>query len=261
MNSALIRERHIDWVVTKDSGIEGGFEAKCRAAAAQGVRLVVVQRPSEPDGMSVTELLEFVLARSLGKPECPAPLSTPSLPVPSPSSPPPLASGSSPGGACTALPPLQSCFPAFLRLGGRTVLVIGGGTVALRRVRTLLAFDCAIEVIAPELAPGLDELVNGHPPRIKVHRRTYRQGDCHAVLVTTATNDQAVNHAVAQECNAKGIPVSVADDRDESDFLFPAVAVAGTLVAGLSSGGRDHALVRRVARGLRTLLEQEGSRT
>lgn len=50
-------------------------------------------------------------------------------------------------------------FPLFVDLEGRQVLVVGGGKIAVRRVRTLLEFGCEITVVSPEVCEELREKV------------------------------------------------------------------------------------------------------
>jgi siroheme synthase (precorrin-2 oxidase/ferrochelatase) len=75
--------------------------------------------------------------------------------------------------------------------------------------------------------------------------------------VVAATNNRGVNRAIARECAARDIPVSVADCGEESTFYFPAVAIHNTLVAGVSSCGQDHHRVREAAAAIREVLRNE----
>ena len=85
---------------------------------------------------------------------------------------------------------------------------------------------------------------------VRWERRTYRSGDlAGAFLAVAATDDRAVNRQVGEEARALGIPVSVADCREECSFFFPAVCEGGGVTAGLvSRGGRDHGRTARAAR-------------
>ena len=59
LNAALLRQYGIAWLVTKDGGAAGGFPEKVRAAAACGVRLIVLRRPEET-GVGMEELLREI---------------------------------------------------------------------------------------------------------------------------------------------------------------------------------------------------------
>ena len=139
-------------------------------------------------------------------------------------------------------------FPLFIDLSGQKVVLVGGGTIAARRIATLRLFGCQITVISPELkcsAEGLD-----------YHARAYMPGDLEgAALAVAATNDREVNHAVWEEAQALGIPISVADCEAECGFYFPAICTGENLVAGVVSTGKDHHRTARAAREIRKVLE------
>ncbi len=141
------------------------------------------------------------------------------------------------------------CFPLFLSLEGRTVAVIGGGSVAARRVEKLLPFGCAVTVVAPEGTAMLAALAA--EKKIRWLRRPYRTGDCAgAFLVLAATGDPAVNQTVCREAKALGIPVNTADDKAACDFYFPGLVVTEELVIGVTASGKDHGLVKRTVEEL-----------
>ena len=142
-----------------------------------------------------------------------------------------------------------SHFPLFVDLTGRPCVIVGGGAIAARRAEVLARFGGAVTVIAPTWRGG----VSG----VRWERRTYRSGDLDgASLAVAATDDRAVNRQVGEEARALGIPVSVADCREECSFFFPAVCEGGGVTAGLvSRGGRDHGRTARAARAVRKTLE------
>ena len=113
---------------------------------------------------------------------------------------------------------------------------MGGGAVACRRAEVLSRFGAEVTVIAPPTCRG------GVPGGSAGSGGRYFPGDLDgAFLAVAATDDRAVNRAVGEEARALGIPVSVADCREECTFFFPAVCQGGGLVAGVvSRGGGDH---------------------
>ena len=88
-------------------------------------------------------------------------------------------------------------------------------------------------------------------------KRPYQSGDlAGAVLAVAATDDRAVNRRVGEDARALGIPVSVADRREECTFLFPAVCLGEELVAGVVSANNDHKAVARAAAAIRETLKE-----
>ena len=151
-------------------------------------------------------------------------------------------------------------FPLFQNIEGRFALIVGGGSIALRRTRTLLRFACRLRIIAERPRDELAALALEHRGRIVLEQRPFCPGDCAAageapVFAVAATNNRGVNRAVALECAAAGIPVSVADCKEESTFYFPAIITNRRVVSGVSSGGLDHKAVKETAARIRVALE------
>jgi uroporphyrin-III C-methyltransferase/precorrin-2 dehydrogenase/sirohydrochlorin ferrochelatase len=126
-----------------------------------------------------------------------------------------------------------------LRLAGRRVTIIGGGTVAARRVPALLDSGADVVIISPELSPLLAE--SAAAGRVSWTQRGYAPGDCAgAWLVGACTSDPDVNSAVADEADAAGIWCVRADDAAASRAWTPASGTAGDVRVGVLSGEPRH---------------------
>ena len=124
-------------------------------------------------------------------------------------------------------------FPFFVDLTGREGLVVGGGTVALRKVEKLLPYGPRLTVAAPEPVPEL-----GSCPELTLLRRRFGPELLEGMaFVIAATDDPAVNREVSALCRERGIPVNVVDDPDGCTFLFPALVKWGDLSVGISTAG------------------------
>ncbi len=135
---------------------------------------------------------------------------------------------------------LDTAYPVNLLLAGRPCLVVGGGTVAARKVEGLLACDARVHVVSPVV----DDEIRGWP-EVTVDQRPYRKGDVDGRwLVISATDSPAVNQAVYLDCEEAGIWVCGADDPDHCSFTLPSVVRRGTLVVTVSTGGRSPAMAR-----------------
>src|SRR4051812_14153212 len=127
-------------------------------------------------------------------------------------------------------------YPVGLRLSGRRVVVVGGGQVAHRRVAGLLEARALVTVVSPELTPALEALVG--PGSVTWHPRRYVDGDlAGAWYAVAATDDPAVNAAVAAEADQHRVFCARADDRSASSVWTPAVGRQGDLVVGVHGGG------------------------
>jgi uroporphyrin-III C-methyltransferase / precorrin-2 dehydrogenase / sirohydrochlorin ferrochelatase len=133
-----------------------------------------------------------------------------------------------------------------LRLAGRRVTIIGGGTVASRRIPALLDSGADVVVISPELSPLLREFAAAG--RIRWIERGYAHGDCAgAWLVGACSSDPGVNSAVAEEADAAGIWCVRADDAAASRAWTPAAGQAGDVRVGVLSGDPRHSTELRDA--------------
>ncbi|MGH9136035.1 MAG: precorrin-2 dehydrogenase/sirohydrochlorin ferrochelatase family protein [Acidimicrobiales bacterium] len=129
-------------------------------------------------------------------------------------------------------------YPVNLLLGGRPVLVVGGGRVALQKVRGLLDAGAAVTVVAPEVADDIAAL-----PGVTVHDRPYQRNEVVGYrLVVAATGDPSVNQAVFDDGEAAGVWVNSADDPDRCSVTLPARVRRGDLLVTVSTGGRSPAL-------------------
>ncbi|MGY2074700.1 uroporphyrinogen-III C-methyltransferase [Blastococcus sp. SYSU DS0828] len=133
-------------------------------------------------------------------------------------------------------PESGTVYPVGLRLRDRPVVVVGGGRVAHRRVAGLLEARARVTVVSPEVTPALESLAAAGSTTW--HRRPYRPGDLDgAWYAVAATDDPAVNAAVAEEAERARIFCARADDRAASSVWTPAIGRQGDLVVGVHGGG------------------------
>jgi uroporphyrin-III C-methyltransferase / precorrin-2 dehydrogenase / sirohydrochlorin ferrochelatase len=144
-------------------------------------------------------------------------------------------------------------FPLFADLRGRPCLVVGGGEVALRKVRLLLEAGAAVTVNAPDLHPVLSEWrqagrlshePGGFRPELLAGR----------VLAIAATDERAINRQVWAEGERRGVLVNSVDDPEASSFIVPAIVDRSPLIVAISSGGAAPVLARRLRQWLETVL-------
>ena len=147
-------------------------------------------------------------------------------------------------------------YPVFLEMKDRPCLVVGGGTVAERKVEGLLASGARVTVISPELTPTLAALKQDG--RLHHVARPYREGDLegHEVAVV-ATDDGAANADVAREGRQRRVWVNAVDDPANCDFILPSVIRRGDVVIAASTGGASPALARRLREELEAFLSED----
>jgi len=134
-------------------------------------------------------------------------------------------------------------YPVFLDLTDRRCLVVGGGTVAERRVESLLEAGAAVTLVSPTLTPALAALAAAG--RIRHVARAYEPGDlAGAALAFTAADDPAVSPVVAREARERGVWLNAADEPLHCDFILPGLVRRGVLTVAVGSGGASPALTR-----------------
>ncbi|KHF43539.1 uroporphyrin-III C-methyltransferase / precorrin-2 dehydrogenase / sirohydrochlorin ferrochelatase [Saccharomonospora viridis] len=148
---------------------------------------------------------------------------------------------------------------AGLRLAGRKVVVVGGGTVAQRRLPRLLAAGAAVELVAPHTTPSVQALAESK--ELVWHPRPYRAGDLDGAWYALACSDDAnVNAAVAAEAERARIFCVRADAGEHGTAVTPATGYHDGLLVGVLSGApRRSAAVRdAVLDGVRSGLILDG---
>lgn len=136
----------------------------------------------------------------------------------------------------TALPP--AIYPLALDIRGQRCVIVGGGAVAERKARGLLASGGTVTVFAPEVTAGLAALAR--EGSLTHERRSYAAGDLTgARLAFAATNRREVNAAVTADARALGVLLSVADRPAEGHFILPATSRRGGFTIAVFTSGRS----------------------
>jgi len=134
----------------------------------------------------------------------------------------------------------QPLYPVNLVLAGRPCLVVGGGRVALTKVRGLVEAGAHVTVVAPELDPALAALA---AEGVTIERRVYRRGEVAGYrFAVAATGDPEVNQAVYDDGEAAGVWVNAADDPERCSAILPARIRQGRLTVTISTGGHSPAV-------------------
>lgn len=150
-------------------------------------------------------------------------------------------------------------YPAILLLEGRLAVVIGGGRVAERKVRTLLDAGAKVRVVAAD--PTREVRGRAERGEIELIERRYEEGDlAGSAVVVAATDDEAANRGVFAEATARGIPVNVVDNTSLCTFIAPSIVRRGDLVVAISTGGAAPALAVRIRERLEREFGEEYAR-
>ncbi|HKY67979.1 MAG TPA: bifunctional precorrin-2 dehydrogenase/sirohydrochlorin ferrochelatase [Acidimicrobiales bacterium] len=143
------------------------------------------------------------------------------------------------------MPVDEPLYPVNLVLAGRPCLVVGGGRVALTKVRGLVDAGAVVTVVAPDIDPEVAALA------ASAEARAYRPGEATAYrFVIAATGDPAVNQQVYDDGEAAGVWVNSADDPQRCSAILPARVRRGRLLLTVSTGGHSPAVAAWVRKRL-----------
>ncbi len=149
----------------------------------------------------------------------------------------------------------MSYYPVFLDIKNKQCVVVGGGTVALRKVNMLLDHAAQVTVISPQLCSELDTMAES---TISLIHREYQSGDLKgAFVVVAATNDPVINEQIAGEASDRGILINIVDVPALSNFIVPSYLRRGDLTIAVSTSGKSPALSRKIRTKLEDAFEQE----
>jgi uroporphyrin-III C-methyltransferase/precorrin-2 dehydrogenase/sirohydrochlorin ferrochelatase len=154
-----------------------------------------------------------------------------------------------------ALAESSRLFPLFADLRGRRVLVVGAGSVAVRKIRALLDTGAAIAVIALHAAPDVSALASEGRIDLAIAAFDEMHLD-QAWFVIAATNDAATNARIAAAAEARRVFANVVDDSALSNVQLPAVVNRGRLQVAISSAGAAPMLARHLRAQIETLLDE-----
>ena len=150
----------------------------------------------------------------------------------------------------------MNLFPLFLKLDGRKCVVVGAGSIGAPKIESLLRAGGEVTVVAPEAQPAIAAL--SREKRIQWIERAFVAGDLDgALLVVAATNQKAVNQAVAEAARAAGILCNSVDDPPDCDFYYGSVVERGALQVAISTAGKSPALAQRLREELSALIPED----
>ena len=149
----------------------------------------------------------------------------------------------------------SNLFSIEVNLEGKNVLVVGGGRIALRKVKTLLPTGARITVVAPQFDPEFDALKSGESASsITLKNRPYEPLDLRGIFMVFICTDQpAVNAQVSNDARARRILVNNACDYLDGDFIVPARMDFGENIAvTVSTQGRAPSLAKKLKQKIQT---------
>ncbi len=126
-------------------------------------------------------------------------------------------------------------FPFFIDIKDKKCLIVGGGSVAFRKIQKLIPYEPEIHVVAERISSAIMGISYSG---LSYEERAFSDSDIDGNYFVIAASDNAeVNHRIASLCGEKGILVNVVDSKDDCGFIFPSLFKRGSLSAGITTCG------------------------
>jgi uroporphyrin-III C-methyltransferase/precorrin-2 dehydrogenase/sirohydrochlorin ferrochelatase len=145
-------------------------------------------------------------------------------------------------------PPVPALFPAFLRLSGKRVLVVGAGPVAASKLKALLDAEADVTVVAPQVHADIEA------SPVTIHRRPFEVSDLAGVWYVVAAAPPEINRAVSAAAAERHLFVNAVDDPPNASVYLGAIVKREGVTLAISTSGRAPALAGLLREGLERLL-------
>ena len=137
----------------------------------------------------------------------------------------------------------------FMKLEGRSCLVVGAGAVGEPKISSLITAGASVRVVALQATAAVAEWAQCGA--ITWEARAFNSSDLDSIfLVIAATNSSDMNAAIFHQARQRNILCNVVDDPEHCDFYYPAVVRRGDLQLAISTNGQSPALAQRIRREL-----------
>ena len=147
----------------------------------------------------------------------------------------------------------MSYFPAFLKLEGKKILIVGGGNIAYEKLMHLLDFTDEIDLIAQEFSQEMLQKIE--QKHLHYETRAYQEGDiADYAVVIIAVDDIALQDAIYKESQKYKCLCNAVDSVDYCDFIFPSYIKKEDLTIAVSTSGASPAMAKHLRRYLQELI-------
>ena len=149
-------------------------------------------------------------------------------------------------------------FPFFIDIEQKKCLVVGGGTVALRKVEVLLPYGAILIVVAPSIHEDIIAMAKEDSSQLVLNKREFEDKDLDGIdFCIAATQDEELNNRISSICKQKNILVNVVDVKEECSFIVPAIIHNEAYDIAVSSGGKSPIAASYLKRRIRESIPQD----
>jgi len=147
-------------------------------------------------------------------------------------------------------------YPVHLDIQNRNCLVVGGGGVGTRKVKTLLDCGARVTLVSPKVSPQLRDLAASGDIILK--ERSYQSDDLsNMFLVIGATDDEKLNKQISSDADRLNTLCNIADRPEVCNFILPSIVHRDDLVITISTSGKSPALAKKLRKSLENQFGKE----
>ena len=145
-------------------------------------------------------------------------------------------------------------FPFYINIQKKYFLIVGGGKIACRRLKTLLKFDVNVILVATDISSEIKSIDDS---RLKLYEQDFEEKFLEGIdYLILATNDKKLHESISRLARGKGITVNDASCKENCDFYFPSIIDKDELLISVTSLGNNHKLTHRIANIIRKYLDK-----
>ena len=147
-------------------------------------------------------------------------------------------------------------YPVHLDINNRNCLVVGGGGVGTRKVKTLLDCGARVTLVSPKVSPQLRGLAASGDIILK--ERSYQSDDLsNMFLVIGATDDEKLNKQISSDADRLNTLCNIADRPEVCNFILPSIVHRDDLVITISTSGQSPAMAKKLRKSLENQFGKE----
>lgn len=125
-------------------------------------------------------------------------------------------------------------FPFYIDIENKKCIIVGGGKIALQKLRKIILFNPDITVIAPNICDEIKKI------GVKTECRKFIDKDIkNAFMVISATDDEKLNAHIFELCRAENILVNTVDDKEKCGFIFPSIIKKEDVTIGITTSAKS----------------------
>jgi len=147
-------------------------------------------------------------------------------------------------------------FPFYIDINNKVCLVVGGGKIALGKIKVLLKFEVIIIVVARNICEEIYKIKKSYDEKeskeqIILYNREFHDEDIlDAEFIIAATDNNLLNSHISEICKRNNKMVNVVDVKEECSFVFPAIIKNQELVVSIATGGNSPAMAAKIKRDI-----------